>query len=475
MAGSTPRFAIRATPDEHWRNLIAHDYDLKWDYKWTSPSRSWWDNGALLVDSDGAALIDADGVRHQLPVPAGGGKLIKAGEPVLNTAAGAPASLYTLFIADEQDRPLVRLPLTGFDDSALGAFAGAAGLSFEVRDFPLGRMKKVYPGLNKSSTLASADRSSTRSQGSIRSRLFGRDRARTPGAAEADPPAGNPPGGPGLGGTQGPPAGGGAGMGRRSGGAPGGAPGGPAGDTALFATARSTSQAAAAALNALMEAERAGRPTQSLRAASEAAARAARAASDALAAAQSSSDQTRVPEMGAPGPGNRPAEYSVELVLHAAVARFGGEPLPYLVAAHDQDPSPPAWYLQALEQASARAEVHEIDIRIETGGDWSLARCLLSAQRRLPSSDGAGRGYRIRAAFRSSGGRPRLVAVMDEQAAAAAGVDIAAQPADVSLPRWWADAVAGEDVRECILVAARENWRKAVDSPRPASVSTFLV
>jgi hypothetical protein len=165
---------------------MAGGHDLEGFDKWTSAARSWWDNGALVVDGAGAGLIDADGVRHPLPVPPWGGKLIMAGDGVIAGSAKVEV-LYTVFIADEQNHVLVRLPGVedGFDRADLRSFAVAAGLNFDVQLFSSTRnVKKAYPGLHKSLSLLDATRTHADRGSPAGARL-------TPDRTPADSPAGD--------------------------------------------------------------------------------------------------------------------------------------------------------------------------------------------------------------------------------------------------------------------------------------------
>lgn len=108
-------------------------------------SGSWWRNGALVVDEQGPALIDADGERHQLALPPWGGKLVYATE--MMTVQGGVGRYVYLFIADEQNHPLIRLPHDGFDKELAAGFAAAAGLTYVEPDSAQPQdLKRIYPG-----------------------------------------------------------------------------------------------------------------------------------------------------------------------------------------------------------------------------------------------------------------------------------------------------------------------------------------
>ena len=168
--GDGPGFLARATPDGYWRKEIATGADLK-GLGHIDPARAWWSNGALTVDADGVALTDADGVRQPLPLPPWGGKLVMVDETGAVRGPSGVGSLTTLFIADEHNHVVVRLPHIGFDVAALEAFASAAGLAFEHPVLPLGQAGKVFVNLDTSPSLQKSIHDEEQRSRSVRGRL----------------------------------------------------------------------------------------------------------------------------------------------------------------------------------------------------------------------------------------------------------------------------------------------------------------
>jgi hypothetical protein len=82
-----------------------------------SPTAGWWHNGGLILDERGPALVDAAGLRHGLPLAT-----------VTLVLVTAPKSV---FLVDERETLLARLPTTGFDEPDLRRFAVAAGWRYD--------------------------------------------------------------------------------------------------------------------------------------------------------------------------------------------------------------------------------------------------------------------------------------------------------------------------------------------------------
>lgn len=387
--------------------------------------------GALLAEAGEVALVDADGERHRLPVPPWGGRLIKAGEPTLTTPSGGPGSVYTLFVADENGHPLVRLPHTGFDDDVLDGFAAAAGLAYEVQNLPLGQMPKAYPDLAGSLELREAvhdrEQRAPSAKGGWR-RLLGR---RHDAPSGADPVADG-----------------------RSGRPVASAPG-PVVDLTHYSCGRSQHPVVEVSVSmSRNEREAALAETEAGAAASVRELEWYRAT---LARRMAQENQPH------------PPSFSVEAVLHLTVALGAAGGFPHLISAHDDDDG-------SGGAGGAEGPVARVDLRVETGGPRTIAGRLAEAQAPLPVYDGGGRGYRFRAAFELSEGRPRLVAIIDEVGADASGVAIAAPAGDPGLPGWWREALAGAgEARECILAVARDTWARLPASAPDHHLSAFLL
>jgi hypothetical protein len=173
-----PLFVLRCKLPGYWRDRIEQDTDQKGIGR--GPSRSWWERGALVVDDAGPALIDADGNRVPVPVPAGGGRLIRMavtglppkqrpnllaparrpprpGQPTRGPRKPAETPMPVIhlhFICGPGGQVIARLPgdEEGFDPAGLAAFAAACGMAYERSTQ---KSMKEYAGLHSSLDLRS--------------------------------------------------------------------------------------------------------------------------------------------------------------------------------------------------------------------------------------------------------------------------------------------------------------------------------
>lgn len=196
---------LRCALPNYWRDRIREGTDQ--DGLGRAPSRSWWQNGALVIDAAGPALIDADGMRVPIPVPPAGGVLVRltvTADPLThrpNPLAAKPGerrlpvrrgkarpsvpkpsgTVYLSFIYGPGGKVTARLPgeEEGFSDEAMASFAEAAGLRYEHRDK---KSLRDYAGLHTSVDLRTCvdDATYRASRGARVKRMLGVQGRRSP-------------------------------------------------------------------------------------------------------------------------------------------------------------------------------------------------------------------------------------------------------------------------------------------------------
>lgn len=196
---------LRCAPPNYWRDRIHKGTDQ--DGLGRAPSRSWWRQGALVVDDRGPALIDADGLRVPIPVPPDGGVLVRLAVtadplthrpnplaaqpgqrrlPMRRGKARPPApkpsgTVYLSFICGPGGKVTARLPgeEEGFSDEGMASFAAAAGLRYEQQDK---KSLRKYSGLHTSLDLRACvdDATYRASRGARVKRMLGVQGRRSP-------------------------------------------------------------------------------------------------------------------------------------------------------------------------------------------------------------------------------------------------------------------------------------------------------
>ena len=126
------RLVLRPVPGPIDREIMAREVDPGKKHKF-GPSREWWARGALVIDDGGPAVVDADGLRVPVPVPPGGGQIVRYSSGGGSSSYGPGGILVDIYVCDADRRKVAQLPRDGFERSDFERFAAVLGVPFESR------------------------------------------------------------------------------------------------------------------------------------------------------------------------------------------------------------------------------------------------------------------------------------------------------------------------------------------------------
>jgi hypothetical protein len=386
-------------------------------------TRSWFENGALEVTTTGLTLVDAAGARHPLPVPPGGHLVSASG---VAAVGGRSLEATHLFVTDATGTAVVRLPPRGWQTDDLRDLAAAAGLAFRRRIVPgLPAVRDLWPSLSDAPRLERLDRLARPPR--VLGRLLGGDwRGGAP-----TPPGGGPTGAtaPTL--------------------DPAGVEG--YGDPTVRAVERRPRQPSTAS-TAEARAQMHRLDEQLTR-------------SERLLAVSELTQARRANRSAAlDAPVSRPEAMRREMLLRLTV-EVDAAGRQVAVAATTEEGDPVA---TAPAAAPGRAAHQAVLVEVFTFDECTLAARLADRQRLLPIVGLP--ELRLRVAIRAGTSGAVPVAVLDQPAATAAGVELWTPPGDPGMPHWWQDAVdaVGVTVRDVVLAVGPPVGEDGAVEMRPA-------
>lgn len=140
-----------------------------WAQRHVNPSEGWWENGALVVRSDGScAVVDAGGGRH--PFPPGVTRIRLVTLITLSSGYGpAGPNLQYLLLTDDTGHVIADLPYLGWDPAELARFALRARLDYRTEETV--DIRRDYPDLHGAARLRDLMYDRHQHDGSYRARL----------------------------------------------------------------------------------------------------------------------------------------------------------------------------------------------------------------------------------------------------------------------------------------------------------------